>query len=171
MTKKTQTLLSNSIVLVMALFTLLALLFTTLGVSMDITVPESYEDFYTISGFEALTFDDTFLVLLDKGGIEVLLGITSIIVLIASVGIIALAVFAFVKAFIGDDSFNKFFPMLIIASLAVTAVYAVISIISLIVVSSDVKSTEVYTAAFVPLIIEVVLAVLHKVVVSRPTKK
>ena len=171
MTKKLQTLISNSIVLAMALFTFLALVFTTVGVSFEGVVPEVYDDLYTIAGFEALTFDDTFLTLIDKGGIEVVLGITSILVLIASVAVIALAVFAFVKAIMGDDSFvKKFFGIVIKAAFAITALYAVVSLVSLIILFVDFDNIDFYTAAFVPLIIEIVLFVGYKVVSGLATK-
>ncbi len=170
MTKKLQTLISNGIVLAMALFTIFALFFTTVGVDMDMTLPDEYEDFYAISGFEALSFDDTFLTVIDRGGVEVLLGITSIFVLLGSIAVIAFAAFAFVKALMGDGALTKFFPKVVIASLAIAALYAILSIIALIVAGSDVKELDLYTVAFVPLIVEAVLAIGYKVVLTRPTK-
>ena len=163
--------LSQMIAFTMALFTVFSLFFTALGVSMDIEIPENYEDFYKISGFEALTFGETFLDVFNKGNIATLLGVAAVCVLALSVCAIALAAVLFINLLLGKKSEKRYFTIIAFASVAISAIYAVASVISLIAVSLDVTSTELYTVGFIPLIVEMLLLVFYKLSSAPKTKK
>ena len=162
--------LYHTIAFTMALFTLFSLFFNMIGVSMDIEIPKKYEDFYKISGFEALTFDETFLDVFNKGNIATLLGVAAVSVLALSVCVIALGAYLFISLLSGKND-KKAFSILAFTSLGISALYATSSVVSLIVVSLDVTSTELYTVGFIPFIVEILLFVSYKLSSTSKNKK